>query len=66
MTVSVGKVLVTGATGFVGRALVQRLAGEYPGDALAAIRLQGAALPENVRSVLVGDLLRPCSAACYQ
>jgi UDP-glucose 4-epimerase len=58
MTVSVGKVLVTGATGFVGGALVKRLAGEYPAiDVLAATRGKSVALPEIVRSVFVGDLL---------
>jgi len=58
MTVSMGKVLVTGATGFVGGALVKRLAGEYPaGDVLAAVRLKGVVLPESVRSVFVGNLL---------
>lgn len=58
MTVSVGKVLVTGATGFVGGALVKRLAGECPtGGVVAAVRRQGVALPEGVRPVQTGDLL---------
>lgn len=58
MTVSMGKVLVTGATGFVGGALVKRLAGEYPaGDVLAAVRLKGVVLPVSVKSVFVGNLL---------
>ena len=58
MTVSVGKVLVTGATGFVGRALVKRFAGECPaGGVLAGVRRLGVALPEGVRPVQMGDLL---------
>lgn len=58
MTVCVGKVLVTGATGFVGRALVKRLAGECPaGGVLAGVRRLGVALPEGVRLVQMGDLL---------
>lgn len=58
MTVDVCNVLVTGATGFVGGALVKRLAGEYPARCvLAAVRRLDLALPENVRPVLVGDSL---------
>jgi len=58
MMVSVGQVLVTGATGFVGGALVKRLAGEcLAGGVVASLRRQGVALPEGVRPVQVGDLL---------
>jgi nucleoside-diphosphate-sugar epimerase len=58
MTISVGKMLVTGATGFVGQALVKRLAGECPaGGVLAGVRRLGGALPEGVRPVQMGDLL---------
>lgn len=58
MTVAVCNMLLTGATGFVGGALVKRLAGEYPARfVLAAVRGLDLALPENVRPVLVGDSL---------
>lgn len=50
-------ILVTGATGFVGGALLNRLAadGELSG-VVAAVRRSDVTLPEGVRSVQVGDL----------
>ena len=58
MTLSLGKLLVTGATGFVGGALVKRLADECPaGGVVAAVRRQGVALPEGVQPVQTCDLL---------
>lgn len=58
MTVSERKVLVTGATGFVGRALTRRLEVEYPvGAVVAAVRRLDAALPQGVQAFEVGDLL---------
>ena len=53
-------ILVTGATGFVGGALVRRLAadGTFNG-VVAAVRREVAFLPEGVRQALVGDLLPP-------
>lgn len=52
------KVLVTGATGFVGGALVRILAADraYTG-AVAAVRRKAESLPDGVRQVQVGDLL---------
>ena len=58
MTAAVCKVLVSGATGFVGGALAKRLTDEWlAGGVVAAVRRQGVALPEGVRPVQVGDLL---------
>lgn len=55
MSRSSGPVLVTGATGFLGRALVGRLAAD--GYAVrAAVRRDTAAWPEGVSPVVVGDL----------
>lgn len=53
------KVLVTGATGFVGAALVRRLAAEpAPHGVVAAVRRKKKDLwPETVNQVQVGDLL---------
>lgn len=51
-------ILVTGATGFVGSALIKRLmaVGSY-GGVLAALRRLDASLPDGVEHVSVGDLL---------
>jgi nucleoside-diphosphate-sugar epimerase len=49
-------ILVTGATGFVGGALLQRLAGEYAvGRVVAASRRKDSSWPASVHSI-VGDL----------
>lgn len=51
-------ILVTGATGFVGGALVRRLAADSAcEEVVAAVRRQVEALPDGVRQVQVGDLL---------
>lgn len=51
-------ILVTGATGFVGGALVNRLAIDRECKrVVAAVRRKAESLPEGVRPVLVGDLL---------
>lgn len=51
-------ILVTGATGFVGGALVRRLAADPSfNGVVAAVRRKADALPEGVAQVLVGDLL---------
>ena len=52
-------ILVTGATGFVGGALVRRLADDHAfNGVIAAIRQRSAApLPEGVKLLQVGDLL---------
>ncbi len=47
--------LVTGATGFVGRAFVA-LARSRGTDVVAAVRAPGAALPPGVRAAVIGDL----------
>lgn len=52
-------VLVTGATGFVGRRLVSRLVETRPGDRLAALLLPGEDIPEAFAGrvdILRGDL----------
>jgi nucleoside-diphosphate-sugar epimerase len=51
-------ILVTGATGFVGGALVRRLATDcsFKG-VLAAVRRNDELLPERVKQILIGDLL---------
>ena len=52
-----GPVLVTGASGFVGRALVERLLRD--GEAVrAAVRRPNAVLPASCERVIVGDLGR--------
>lgn len=48
-------VLVTGATGFVGRAVVERLLAEGR-RVRAAVRRSGASLPAGVEPVLVGEI----------
>ena len=51
-------ILVTGATGFVGNALVNRLAVERScNDVVAAVRRSDLSWPEGVRGVQVGNLL---------
>lgn len=49
--------LVTGATGFVGRALVRRLVSDAPTQRLVvAVRKEGAGWPSQVSPAMVGDL----------
>lgn len=49
--------LVTGATGFVGRALVRRLVADAPTQRLVvAVRKEGAVWPSQVSPAMVGDL----------
>lgn len=55
MSRSTGPVLVTGATGFLGRALVGRLAGDGY-RVRAAVRRGGDNWPAGVEPVVVGDL----------
>lgn len=51
-------ILVTGATGFVGQALVGRLVSEpWSNRVIATVRKKNVSWPEGVRSVQVGDLL---------
>ena len=51
-------ILVTGATGFVGTALVRRLVDDLSfSGVVAAVRLDAVALPHGVRLAQVGDLL---------
>lgn len=50
------QILVTGATGFVGRRLLQRLVGRADTNLRAAVRRPDAGLDERVSLVQVGDL----------
>lgn len=49
------KVLITGATGFVGRALVNRLLANHV-SVLAGVRKESANLPDSVQQWVIGDL----------
>lgn len=51
------KVLVTGATGFVGGAIVRRLLADGRHLPVAAVRSQRASLPDGIKVFQVGDLL---------
>lgn len=46
-------VLVTGATGFIGRALVDRLLARVDADVIALVRRQSSDLPEKVSQILI-------------
>ena len=50
------RVLVTGATGMLGRAMVTRLAGDPRYTVRAAVRRSGSALPAGVDEVEIGDM----------
>lgn len=50
------KVLVTGATGFVGTALLQRLSGEDGCAVRASVRTAGASLAHGIERVVVPDV----------
>ncbi len=51
-------ILVTGASGFVGRALVKRLTADRNSvGVVIAVRRSGVAVPNGVKSIQVGDLL---------
>lgn len=49
-------IVVTGANGFVGRAILSRLVREQPGAVRAAVRSDQVPLPSSVERVSVGDL----------
>lgn len=48
--------MVTGATGFVGTTLINRLVNDRRFDVRGAVRREAAALPAGVERILVGDL----------
>jgi nucleoside-diphosphate-sugar epimerase len=48
-------ILITGATGFIGGHLVDRLQQEY-GQLIAAVRKDSRQLPEYVKSILIGEI----------
>ena len=51
-------ILVTGASGFVGGALIRRLIANRPcSSVVAAVRRKAESLPEGVRQIRVGELL---------
>jgi nucleoside-diphosphate-sugar epimerase len=50
-------ILLTGATGFVGSALMRRLTRNGETDVLAAVRRVESRIPDSVRCVEVGDIL---------
>lgn len=51
-------ILVTGATGFVGSALVSRLAADpFFNGVVAAVRRRAESLPDGVQKIQVGDIL---------
>jgi len=50
-------VLITGATGFVGSAVVRQLSRHSNNSVVAAVRRQSVLLPQSIKQVLVGDLL---------
>jgi len=49
-------VLVTGATGFIGSALVSILSGKEGFESFAAVRSQQSGLPATIQTIQVGDL----------
>ncbi len=51
------KLLVTGATGFIGRALTESLAETGTWDIMAAVRKQDDYLPDNVRQYIYSGIL---------